>query len=100
MGNYSSYFGQVQMYMDQNVKDGEPFNLYQAFAKRIIAEETTTMYVDFEHFNRHCFQDARFMQYLITLFHKFEPDLRAALTRFMVHMNSNGEQAKLKKTTF
>jgi hypothetical protein len=61
MGNYSSYFGQVQMYMDQNVKDGEPFNLYQAFAKRIIAEETTTMYVDFEHFNRHCFQDARFM---------------------------------------
>ena len=47
------------------------------------------MYVDFEHFNRHAFQDARFMQYLITLFHKFEPDLRQALSRFMEKMTDS-----------
>lgn len=77
--------------------EGEPFNYYQLLAKKIIQEEATTMYVDFEHITKFNHSDPRFIQTIVTKFYMHEPDLKAALGKFMVTMGLNGDK---KKTLF
>lgn len=55
------------------------------------------MYVDFEHLAKFSHSDSRFIQTIVTKYYMHEPDLKAALGKFMSSMGLNGDK---KKTLF
>lgn len=46
-------------------------------------QENVTMYVDFTHLTSYEHQDPEFIRNIVHNFHKYEPDLRRGLTKFM-----------------
>jgi DNA replication licensing factor MCM6 len=57
-------------------------------------QEKVTMYVDFSHLSQFPHQDPQFMQTIVHYFYKFEPNLRAGLTKFMQHGEMNIQGVK------
>ena len=56
------------------------------------------MYIDFAHLSSFQHQDPEFMKNVVQNFNKFEPNLRAGLTKFM--MQGEAQNNTLKKAYF
>jgi len=69
--------------------DGQPIKYYIKTAERMREQEKVTMYIDFAHLASFQHQDLNFMQTVVPHFYKFEPNLRAGLTKFMQHGEGN-----------
>lgn len=66
-----------------DLQEGQQIHYYRIKANEMREQEKNTMYIDFAHLSQFNHQDPEFMKNVVHNFNKFEPNLRAGLTKFM-----------------